>query len=218
MAGRIKRRQMLKLLGAGAVSAAGAGPALAGRWWENLQGFGQPGPSSPARRPPIRPERIPLNDLRPGNVPLRSDEMLLQIDAAIERFTEISRRGTWPRMPRVSMLRPNDDHEAVVSVRRILAASGDMPYEVARGTDGSYTYDRYVTRSVQRFQERHGLRPTGRLDRATRAQLAVSPTARLSQLRLNRKRIARLVQAASRIAISLSTPHPTNSKPSSATR
>ena len=194
MAGRIKRRQMLKLLGAGAVSAAGAGPALAGRWWENLQGFGQPGPSSPARRPPIRPERIPLNDLRPGNVPLRSDEMLLQIDAAIERFTEISRRGTWPRMPRVSMLRPNDDHEAVVSVRRILAASGDMPYEVARDTDGSYTYDRYVTRSVQRFQERHGLRPTGRLDRATRAQLAVSPTARLSQLRLNRKRIARLVQ------------------------
>lgn len=120
--------------------------------------------------------------------------MLVQIDAAIQRYTEIARRGTWPRMPRVGMLRPEDNHEAVVAVRRILAAAGDMPREVARGTDGSYTYDRYVTRAVMRFQERHGLRPTGRLDRATRAQLAVAPATRLSQLRINRNRIARLVQ------------------------
>ncbi len=194
MTGRIKRRQMLKLLGAGAATAAGAGPALAGRWWESLQGFGQPGGMT-SRPTPSRQQApdLPLNDLRPGNIPLRSDEMLLQIDAAIERFREISRRGSWPRMPRISMLRPGDEHEAVVTVRRILAAAGDMPGQVARSTDGSYTFDRYVTRAVKHFQERHGLRPTGRLDRATRAQLAVAPATRLTQLLLNRNRIARLV-------------------------
>ncbi len=194
MAGRLKRRQMLKLLGAGAAAVAGSSPALAGRWWENLQGFGQPG-GAPSRPAPSRPQtqNVPLNDLRPGNIPLRSDEMVIQIDAAIERFREISRQGSWPRMPRVSMLRPDDEHEAVVTIRRILYAAGDMPREVARSTDGSYTYDRYVTRAVKHFQERHGLRPTGRLDRATRAQLAVPPATRLNQLQLNRNRIASLI-------------------------
>ncbi len=79
------------------------------------------------------------------------------------------------------------------TIRRILYAAGDMPREVARSTDGSYTYDRYVTRAVKHFQERHGLRPTGRLDRATCAQLAVPPATRLKQLQLNRNRVASLI-------------------------
>ncbi|MGI9477935.1 MAG: L,D-transpeptidase family protein [Hyphomicrobiaceae bacterium] len=194
MTAQFKRRQLLKLLGAGSLVAGGASQAFAGRaWWEGLRGFGHV-ESSTSRRPPRKREKIPLNDLRPGNIPLRSDEMLIQMDAAIERMSKIAARGRWPRMPKVGMLRPDDDHEAVDIVRRILAASGDMPARTARATAGSYNFDRYVEAAVKRFQQRHGLRPTGRLDRPTRAQLAVSPQARLKQLRLNRQRVAALVQ------------------------
>ncbi len=193
MTAQFKRRQLLKLLGAGSMAVAGSGSALAGRaWWESLEGFGHSDRSS-TRRPPKR-EKIPLNDLRPGKMPLRSDEMLIQMDAAIKRFSDLAARRAWPRMPKTGMLRADDDHEAVVVVRRILAATGDMPARTARATAGSYSYDRYVVAAVKRFQQRHGLRPTGRLDRPTRAQLAVSPASRLRQLRLNRQRIASLVQ------------------------
>jgi murein L,D-transpeptidase YcbB/YkuD len=47
---------------------------------------------------------------------------------------------------------------------------------------------------VRRFQERHGLRVTGRVDQPTLAQLNISAQARLEQLRLNRRRIAELLQ------------------------
>lgn len=192
MTAQIKRRKLLKLLGAGSLAVVSSSPALAGRsWWERIEGFQS---NSSERRRPAKRETIPLNDLRPGKMPLRSDEMLIQMDRAIERFSELAARRNWPRMPRVRMLRPDDEHEAVAVIRRILAASGDMAIRTARATDGSFTYDRYMVAAVKRFQQRHGLRPTGRLDRPTRAQLAVSPAARLRQLRLNRQRIAKLVQ------------------------
>lgn len=194
MTAQFKRRQLLRLLGAGSLIAGGAGQALAGRaWWEGLQGFGHT-ETNPSRRPAPKREKIPLNDLRPGKIPLRSDEMLIQMDAAIKRMSEMAARGNFPRMPKTGMLRPDDDHEAVDVVRRILAATGDMSARTARATAGSYSFDQYVEAAVKRFQQRHGLRPTGRLDRPTRAQLAVSPTARLRQLRLNRQRVAALIQ------------------------
>ncbi|MFY0610203.1 MAG: L,D-transpeptidase family protein [Hyphomicrobiaceae bacterium] len=194
MTAQLKRRQLLRLLGAGSLVAGGAGKALAGKaWWEGLQGFGHSESSTTRRRPPKR-EKIPLNDLRPGKIPLRSDEMLIHMDAAIKRLSEMAARRNWPRMPKTGMLRPDDDHEAVDVVRRILTATGDMPLRTARATAGSYSFDRYVEAAVKRFQQRHGLRPTGRLDRPTRAQLAVSPSSRLKQLRLNRQRVAALIQ------------------------
>ena len=112
------------------MAVAGSSHALAGRaWWESLEGFGNSERSS--RRPPKR-EKIPLNDLRPGKMPLRSDEMLIQMDAAIKRFSDLAARRAWPRMPKIGMLRADDDHEAVTVVRRILAATGDMPARTAQ--------------------------------------------------------------------------------------
>ncbi len=193
MTAQNKRRQLLKLLATGSMAVGGASQAFAGRaWWQGLQGFGND--DARPSRPPSKRKKIPLNDLRPGKMPLRSDEMLLQMDAAIKRLSEQSGRQNWPSMPKVRMLRPDDEHEAVAVVRRILAATGDMPARAARATSGSYTYDDHMVTAVKRFQQRHGLRPTGRLDRPTRAQLAVSPASRLRQLRLNRQRIARLVE------------------------
>jgi len=189
-----KRRQFLKLLGAGALTAGGAGQAMAGRaWWDNVPGFGNfaTKDTRPVRR---KRKKIPLNDLRASKTPMRSDEMLIQMDEAINRLAAAARRSRWPRMPKVRMLRPDDDHEAVDVVRQILAATGDLSLRAARATRGSYHYDQHLLVAVKHFQKRHGLRATGRLDRPTRAQLAVSPSARLKQLRLNRRRVAALVE------------------------
>ena len=54
MTAQFKRRQLLKLLGAGSLAVAGAGQALAGRaWWESIEGFGHR--SSHQRRPRNHP-------------------------------------------------------------------------------------------------------------------------------------------------------------------
>ena len=190
------RRKLLGLAATGAAYAGmGAGHAHAGRaWWESLKGFGQPASPGEDERRPVRRKKFPLQDLREGSTPFRSDVMLNQMDAAIKRLAGQARSGRWPRMPKTGMLRPDDDHEAVVPLRRLLAAYGDIPPEVARRSDGSYSYDRWITAGVTKFQRRHGLRPTGRLDRPTRAQLAVSPAARLAQLQLNRRRLAKLME------------------------
>ena len=188
-----KRRNFLKLA-AGSAVAVGAGVtnALAEqKWWESVLGQ----PTSSSISPPSRKRRpIPLNDLRESTTPFRSDEMLAQMDEAIERYTEIVARRRWSRMPKTRMLRPDDHNGAVVPLRRLLGAMGDIPARVARNNDGSYTYDGWVTQGVKRFQQRHGLRATGRLDRPTRAQLRITPSARLAQLKLNRRRIAELVK------------------------
>ena len=57
----------------------------------------------------------------------------------------------------------------------------------------SYSYDGEVEAAVRRFQARHGLRVSGRVDQPTIAALNVSAEARLAQLKLNRGRLLELM-------------------------
>ena len=139
---------------------------------------------------------VELNDLRIGPVPLRSDEMLGQIDAAIAKYRQIVAKGGWPTTKTLRLLRPGDDNEAIPKIRRQLIITGDIPKKAAGYYRGSYNFDEWLEFGVKRFQKRHGLRVSGRLDRPTRAQLAVTAQARLQQLMLNRRRIAALMEGA----------------------
>jgi murein L,D-transpeptidase YcbB/YkuD len=78
-------------------------------------------------------------------------------------------------------------------VRRRLAISGDMP-EDASFRASSLTLDGYVEAGLKRFQERHGLRVNGRIDRPTLDAMNVPAQSRIEQLRVNRRRIQDLVQ------------------------
>ena len=57
-----------------------------------------------------------------------------------------------------------------------------------------YNFDSTTEDAVRRFQERHGLRVSGRVDQPTLAALNVSADERLQQLELNRQRIFALLQ------------------------
>lgn len=65
---------------------------------------------------------------------------------------------------------------------RVIAAQGDWPDDLAARLRLEGDLD------LRHFQYRHGLEQTGVVDSATRAELAVSPQARVEQLRINLER------------------------------
>ncbi|NJO34507.1 MAG: hypothetical protein HC869_16625 [Rhodospirillales bacterium] len=134
------------------------------RWWEQLPGFGTPGLFGPQgkRGDDGRPREqapVQLNDLRQDSTPLRSDAMLAAFDDAISRYQQIIARGGWNPIPGPRMIRPGDDDERVPQVRRRLVMSGDLRASQAYE---SYTFDGELEAAVRRFQERQGLRVSGR--------------------------------------------------------
>jgi murein L,D-transpeptidase YcbB/YkuD len=133
-----------------------------------------------------------LTDLRPGRVPLRSQEMIEALETAIERYQSIVSRGGWPTIPGTQPIRPEDNDERVALLYRRLAISGEWtrrPVQNLFGTD----YSEGMEEAVRRFQENNGLRVSGRVDRQTLQALNVPALARLGQLRVNLMRLRELV-------------------------
>ncbi len=160
-------------------------------WWEGIPGFGSPSFNKPREaEKSAKPDEV--NDLRPDNIPWRSDEMLSQMDRAIEQYRQIVSKGGWPLVPGTRMMRPGDDDERMPALRKRLRATGDMRASSSGFED--YSFDSQVEESVRRFQERNGLRVSGRVDQPTLAALNVTAEQRLKQLELNRSRIADLLQ------------------------
>lgn len=181
---KVSRRTLLRAAVAGASSAA-AGQAMAQSSWLESLGFGGNTPSRAASRDTRQAEQ--LNDLRPGRIPWRSDEMLQNVDQAIDRYERIVANGGWPTIPQGRLLRLDDDDERIVPIKRRLGMSGDL--RAPQGYFSSTRFDERLEEAVRSFQEQFGLRVTGRIDRPTAAQLAAPARARLEQLRLNHRRI-----------------------------
>ncbi len=77
-------------------------------------------------------------------------------------------------------------------LRRRLRVTGELKGSGSGFED--YNFDSTTEEAVRRFQERHGLRVSGRVDQPTLAALNVSADERLQQLELNRQRIFALLQ------------------------
>ncbi len=155
--------------------------------WDQIQGSLSGGSAEPT------PERKkePLQDLRPDSTPWRSDAMINAMSAAIERYQSIVDSGGWPVVPTGRMMRSGDDDPRVPILRKRLRISGDMP---AKGSYyDSETFDSELEEGVKRFQRRHGIRITGRIEQSVYPVLNTTAAERLAQLKLNLQRVQALM-------------------------
>jgi L,D-transpeptidase YcbB len=187
--GAVSRRALLgqAFLSLGALAA--ASPALAqggNAWWDNLFNGQSQASASTAT---VRKQAEQLNDLRPDSTPWRSEAMLEAIEGAIRKFEQIASKGGWPQVPGSRLIRPEDDDERIPMVRRRLAATG----EYRKPVTNSYSFDPELDLAVRRFQENHGLRVSGRIDRSTISAMNVKAEQRIAQLKLNLQRIRELM-------------------------
>lgn len=161
-----------------------------GNWLERVLGYNDTASSPlPSERKPD-----PMDDLRPDATPWRSDAMIQAMELAIERYQKIVSAGGWPNVPPgqpARMMRPGDGDDRVGVLRRRLAVTGDLP---RNASSDDYNFGSDLEEGVRRFQSRHGLRVSGRVDQPTFAALNVSAEARLAQLKLNLNRIRELMQ------------------------
>jgi len=109
-----------------------------------------------------------------------SPATLQATEQVIADYQRVVAAGGWPNMPQVS-LRLGQKGPNVVALRRRLIASGDL--DAASGA--SQVFDSYVEGGVKRFQERHGLIPTGVVSQTTIAAMNVPADVRLRQLETN---------------------------------
>ncbi len=117
--------------------------------------------------------------------PTLSRDNIEPMKAAIKRYAEIVASGGWERIPLVEM-RVGTTDPAVGALRRRLEIEGDM-----RQSGGDrQTFDYYVEKAVKRAQERHGIAPTGFVDKNTLAAFNIPASAKLRQLRANLVRIS----------------------------
>ncbi len=125
-------------------------------------------------------------------MPMRSDEMIAAMDAAIAKYQRIADNGGWPVIPAGRMMREGEDDERVPLLRRRLQMSGD--FSPRTPTYNSNTFDSDLADAVRRFQRRNGLRPTGRVERSTYPALNMTVDQRIAQLRMNLGRVRELMQ------------------------
>lgn len=104
--------------------------------------------------------------------------------AAVKRYSAIVAQGGWQPVPLVQLGRGSRG-EPVRLLKIRLVMSGDMPRSAARG----YSFDYQTAQAIHNFQMRHGLKPTGELDKSTILALNVPAKARLQQLKLNLSRL-----------------------------
>ncbi len=177
------------LLGAGASSVSDA-RAQSAEWMSSIPGFGGSGRGNERRSEPRAKDaqQGPQNDLRPDAMPWRSEATLQALDRAISHYAQIEQKGGWQSIPGTRMIRPGDDDERVIAVRRRLLATGDL----RSGSSNSFNFDSELEAGVRRFQERHGLRVSGRVDAPTIQAMNVPARVRVEQLRLNQRRIEEL--------------------------
>jgi murein L,D-transpeptidase YcbB/YkuD len=149
-------------------------------------------------RRPYRPRNLARPAVRATtNVPTTVAEPLITLstvqalDRALATYDTIVRRGGWAGIPGKGSLNAGDGGKRVEALQRRLLASGDLQSGLSR----SGSYDAALSRAVASYQRRMGVTPTGTVNNLTLSMLNVPATQRLRQLRINRDRVAGLLQS-----------------------
>ncbi|MBL8908601.1 MAG: L,D-transpeptidase family protein, partial [Rhizobiales bacterium] len=120
-----------------------------------------------------------------SEAPMLSPASAKAVADSIAFYEGIVAAGGWPAM-RTTNLKPGSKGEAVAALIRRLEIEGYLP---SGSVQGEAIYSEEVASAVARFQVRHGLAVTGRLDKPTITEMNVSPSRRAEMLRANLPRI-----------------------------
>ena len=107
---------------------------------------------------------------------------------ALARYRALADDGGWPSSLTAARrpLRIGQRDAVVALLRARLAAEGDLPGSTAKAK--ADVFDQTVAAAVKRFQLRHGLEASGKLDKPTVAALNVPVAERIRQIELNLER------------------------------
>jgi len=105
----------------------------------------------------------------------------------LSRLRRVQAQGGWKKIPNSSQLRYGRSGKIVKQLAQRLQSEGD--YLCSNITS---KYDNCLKRAVKRFQKRHGLAQTGRINSATRKKLNLSVNWKIKKILLNMDRIKRL--------------------------
>lgn len=100
---------------------------------------------------------------------------------ALADYRALAARGGWPAVPAPPAAGSAEAPDAVALLRARLAATDDLAGDATSD-------DAVLEEAVRRFQMRHGLPPTGKVDRETRQQMNVPIEERIRQIEANLER------------------------------
>jgi murein L,D-transpeptidase YcbB/YkuD len=115
-------------------------------------------------------------------------ENIAPLKVAIKRYAAIVSKGGWGKLSNKYSLKVGNSGRLVEQLRKRLEITGDLKIKAGFFS----TFDYYVEQAVKRFQKRHGLTPTGYVDKTTIMALNVPASSRLRQLRINLTRVQSL--------------------------
>lgn len=146
-----------------------------------------------------RADELPLDDPEallitnpPLGMPTLAAGNIAATKAAIEHYRAIAARGGWPMVPAKAM-HPGEQGQYVAILQQRLEVSGDL---VGMSVPGEY--DAAVVQAVKKFQTRHNLPATGKIDSKAMIQaLNVPASIRVAQLEASLKRLQSLAPASS---------------------
>ena len=107
------------------------------------------------------------------------------LKAALQRYRDIETLGGWPPLPDNMSAQAVDFGDQIALLRQRLSVSGDLSLQEIQGEK---RYNKFLEEAVRRFQVRHGLPPTGRVDKQTLNELNVPAAVRIRQMELNLER------------------------------
>lgn len=193
---------MRGLFATGLISVAAICAVLAGIWpaqaegsssrgrngFEDTQTSSDPTAFKKRREEAAKIEEEALEKLGP-TYPIISPEAEIKLATAIDRYQSIVSKGGWPLVPKTKTLRTGDRDDSVIPLRaRLQMTDGLDPAD-----SDSWVFDESVAAALANFQRRHGIPPSGILDRRTFHALNVPAIARLQQLQVNLQRLRDLL-------------------------
>lgn len=113
----------------------------------------------------------------------RAEPAYVGLQGAIGAYRLLVAQGGWPEIPAEPPLTVGKEDPLCLVLRRRLASTGDIV-----NSSGAALFDAALEHGLRRFQKRHGIPTTGRLDDMTRKAMNVTAAERLRTLELNLER------------------------------